>query len=126
MPLIMLIVNTERSVKMPTTPVSPTATRIAISAVATGMSPATTAPNTSSRTISATGSPNSSSPLRRSSSESALCSVSNVHSPVVRTVNVPSLAERTRSITLSPAASSTRPASITTACRDRAAGLSLT
>ena len=50
--------------------VSPSATTIETSATSTGSSPATTAPKTSSRTRSATGSPNWSSPFCRSSSES--------------------------------------------------------
>ena len=57
---------------------SPSATTIETIAISSGISPATTAPKTSSRMISAAGSPNWSSPFSRSSCESGLKSWSSV------------------------------------------------
>ena len=54
------------------------------------MSPATTAPKTSSRMISAAGSPNCSSPFSRSSCESRLKSWSSARSPAIETSNAAS------------------------------------
>ncbi len=58
MPVSMLIVKTESSNTVPISATSPSAVRIATIARASGTSPATTAPKTSRRTMSATGSPN--------------------------------------------------------------------
>ena len=52
------------------TATSPIAVRIETIAISSGTSPATTVPKTSSRMISAAGSPNFSSPFARSLSES--------------------------------------------------------
>ena len=60
---------------------------IATIAIRSGTSPATTAPKTSNRTMSAAGSPNLSSPFSRSSCERRLKSWSSVSSPVTDTAN---------------------------------------
>ena len=62
--------KTESSNTWPTIAVSASATTIERSASTSGMTPATTVPKTSSRTISAAGAPKKSSPFCRSSSES--------------------------------------------------------
>ncbi len=64
----------------------PSATMIAISAITSGISPATTAPKTSSRMMNAAGRPNSSSPDLRSCCERSLKSWSSVPSPVMTTL----------------------------------------
>jgi hypothetical protein len=65
---------------------SPSATTIATIAISKGISPATTAPKTSSSTISAAGSPTESSPDLRSCCERSLKSWSSVPSPVIATL----------------------------------------
>ncbi len=81
----MLTTKNETSNACPTSAVKATATTIESSPSSTGTSPATTAPNTSTRMISATGSPMSSSPFCRSCSESFSKSASAVRAPVIET-----------------------------------------
>ncbi len=89
-PVSMLMTKTESSNCCATTAVSPSATTIETIAMSSGTSPATTAPKTSSRMMSAAGRPNFSSPFSRSSCESRLKSWSSVCSPVTATANAPS------------------------------------
>ena len=110
MPVSMLITNTESSNCWATSAVRPSATMIETAAISSGTSPATTAPNTSSRMISAAGRPNLSSPFSRSSCESTLKSWSSVSSPVTATVKSgASSARSTASTTASVSSSSTIP-----------------
>ena len=115
----MFTTKTERSNAWPTSAVSPRATTIATSATSTGTSPATTAPNTRSSTTSAAGSPNCSSPFRRSSCESVEKSRSAVNSPVIAVSNPSPAAASTTSITCPMPASPSpvRPTGITVARR---------
>ena len=83
----MFTMKTESSTGCATSAVSPRATMIDTIAISNGTSPATTAPNTSRRTISAAGRPNWSSPVFRSCWESSLKSWSSVSSPVTATTN---------------------------------------
>ncbi len=87
MPVSMFTTKTESSNCCARRAVSPSATTIETIAISSGISPATTAPKTSSRMISAAGKPNWSSPFSRSSCESALKSWSSVSSPVIETAN---------------------------------------
>ena len=66
MPVIMLTMKIERWNSSPTRVAIPSPTMIDTNAMSTGISPATTAPNTSKRTTIAIGRPKSSSPCRRS------------------------------------------------------------
>ena len=81
----MFTTKNETSNACPTSAVRATATTIDSSPSSTGTRPATTAPNTSRSTISAAGSPISSSPFCRSSSESFSKSASAVSEPVIET-----------------------------------------
>ncbi len=62
MPVIMLTMKTDRWNSSPTMVAMPNPTTMASRAMSTGISPATTAPNTSNRTTMAIGRPNSTSP----------------------------------------------------------------
>jgi hypothetical protein len=72
MPVSMFTTKIDSSNCWLTSAVSPSATTMDTIDIKSGMSPATTAPNTSSRMISAAGKPNLSSPFSRSSWESRL------------------------------------------------------
>ena len=85
----MLTMKVERWNSSPTNVAIPSPTRIESSAMSTGISPATTAPNTSKRTTIAIGRPKSSSPCRRSLVAKVLKSLSTVWSPVTATENPP-------------------------------------
>ena len=88
---------------------SPSATTIETIAISSGTSPATTAPKTSRRMMSAAGRPNLSSPFSRSSWESRLKSWSSVSSPVTATAKAPSSRPSTcsTSVSVSPSESAT-------------------
>ena len=81
----MLTTKNDTSNAWPTSAVSATATTIESRPSTTGIRPATTAPNTSSSTISAAGRPISNSPFCRSSAESFSKSSSEVSEPVIAT-----------------------------------------
>jgi len=72
MPVSMFTMNTDRLNTSDSNATMPSPTRIDTSAIATGTSPATREPNTSTSTISAAGSPNAISPCSRSLCESLL------------------------------------------------------
>ena len=124
MPVSMFTVKIERSNAVPTNAVRPSAVMIATSESAIGTSPATTVPKTRSRTISATGSPNCSSPFFRSSCESCWKSRSTDHSPVAKRSKVSSSSAWATSRTLSAASSSEMPTPITAARLVSASGRS--
>ena len=86
----MLTRKTESSNCCARSALSPSATRIETIAISSGTSPATTAPKTRRRMMSAAGSPNLSSPFSRSSWERRLKSWSSVSVPVTETANAPS------------------------------------
>jgi hypothetical protein len=114
----MFTTNTDNSNSCASRAVSPRATTIATIAISSGMSPATTAPKTRSRMISAAGSPNLSSPFSRSSCERVLKSSSSVFSPVTDTANAPPSSASTLSTSASAASSSSSRATGTiVACR---------
>ena len=81
----MFTTKNETSNAWPTIAVKATAITIDSSPSSTGTRPATTAPKTSTRMISAAGSPINSSPFCRSSSESFSKSASAVREPVIET-----------------------------------------
>ncbi len=81
----MFTTKIDRSNGWASSAVRPSATTIETIAISSGTSPATTAPKTSRRMISAAGSPNCSSPFSRSSCERRLKSWSSVWSPVTET-----------------------------------------
>ena len=83
----MLVAKTDSGNACPTSASSASATVIETIANSNGTSPATTEPKTINSTINATGNPNPSSPLRRSSSASVEKSASSVNSPVIETSN---------------------------------------
>ena len=89
MPVIMLMTKTERLNSWATMVAIPSPTVIDSSAMRNGMSPATTAPNTSMSTTMEMGSPKSTSPLRRSLEDSVLKSLPMVWSPVTATAKPP-------------------------------------
>ena len=78
MPVIMLTMKTERLNSWATMVAIPRPTMIDSRAMSTGMSPATTAPNTSIKTTMAIGSPKSTSPRRRSLEDSVVKSFPTV------------------------------------------------
>jgi hypothetical protein len=78
MPVIMLTMKTERLNCWATRVAIPRPTMIDSRAMRTGISPATTAPNTSSKTTMAIGSPKSTSPRRRSVEDSVVKSLPTV------------------------------------------------
>ena len=110
--------NTESSNCCASSVARPSATTIAMIAIKSGMSPATTAPKTRSRMMSAAGSPNLSSPFSRSSCERRLKSWSSVSVPVTDTANGPSSATAsTFSTSVSVSPSSERAIGMIVACR---------
>jgi hypothetical protein len=68
----MFVVKIDSSNTWVSNATNPSAVVIATSAISSGTTPATTVPNTSSRMISAAGSPNLSSPSSRSRLDSSL------------------------------------------------------
>ena len=78
MPVIMFTAKTDRLNSWATTVAIPSPTAIDTRAMSTGISPAATAPNTSSRTTIEAGRPNSISPRRRSLEDSELKSLPTV------------------------------------------------
>ena len=100
------------------TALMPRATSIETTAISSGMSPATTAPNTSSRMMSAAGRPNWSSPFSRSSWDRRLKSWSSVSSPVTDTAKAESSAASSAAEMTSAASSSSKiPSGTIVACR---------
>ena len=109
MPESMLTTKNETSQIWPTSATSASAKTIATIASRTGTSDATTAPKTSSNTISAAGRPKKSSPSFKSLFESVMRSLSAVNSPVIETSNGPRSACCTTSITSLIPSSASRP-----------------
>ena len=120
----MFTTNTESENASATSAQRPSATMIAISAITSGIRPATTAPNTSSRMMNAAGRPNSSSPDLRSCCESPLKSWSSVPWPVMTTVKPPCPSSRSTRLS-SLSTSALRWTASRTACpsREIAAGV---
>lgn len=75
----------DRSTAWPAIAALPSATMIDAMAIASGTATATTAPKTSSSTISAAGRPNCSSPFSRSCRETVVKSLLSVQVPVIAT-----------------------------------------
>ena len=89
MPVIMLMMKVDRWNSSPTSVAIPSPTTIESSAMSIGISPATTAPNTSKRTTIEIGRPKSSSPFRRSLVDKLVKSLPTVWTPVTATENPP-------------------------------------
>ena len=83
--VIMLTMKNDREVNWPRTEEMATVTMMDKMAMLMGMNAATRAPKTRTSTIIAAGSPNFSSPLVRSDSESSVKSWSRVFTPVMST-----------------------------------------
>ena len=115
--VIMLTMKNDREVTWPRTEEMATVTMMDKMAMLMGMNAATRAPKTRTRTIIAAGSPNFSSPLVRSDSESSVKSWSRVFTPVMSTSKpeAESAATTSSSTSMIPFSGSSPSTSVTTA-----------